>query len=237
MQIKRLILPLLACCAGVIAVAHFMQSQIQHDQRPFREQVMREAITDFYHYSKDSGSVMSQFTVDDQGKPLCSWRFVLRPHMDTANLPGRDYTKPWNAPQNIQWEYTAFACFCMRPRNVYTNVVAVAGEGTAFDDSVMRPIESLPDDLILLVEVRDSAIHWMEPRDFDIQSMPREIAGEGLCISGMDGDGFLVAFADKSVWLLDNRTPFETVSCFFTVEGADAHDRRELLAFYRLAIE
>ena len=98
----------------------------------------------------------------------------------------------------------------------------------------MHVFEDLPNDLILIVEVRESKTHWMQPGDFDVDNMPRTIDGKGVCISGFRRPGFHVGFTDATVWLLRSDTPFEELSKFFRIESAEMHDREEVLGGYRV---
>ena len=75
----------------------------------------------------------------------------------------------------------------------------------------------------------------MEPRDFDIRTMPHTInAPDGKGISSGFPGGFHVLFADGTVWFLSDKVPFETLQKFFTVGDAEKHDRETLLGPYVL---
>jgi hypothetical protein len=95
--------------------------------------------------------------------------------------------------------------------------------------------EVAPHDAILVVEVNHSGIHYRQPGDLDIRTMPREInPPKGVGISSALGDRFHVGFADGAVWALSPEIPFETLEKFFTVESAKQYDRDELLGPYRV---
>lgn len=113
---------------------------------------------------------------------------------------------------------------------------AVTGPGTAFGDGKHERPHSLNEmdaDTLLVVEVRNSGLHWMAPGDFDIRTMPRTInAPNGRGISSRHRAGFYVIFADNAVWCLSHETPFEELEKFFTIESAKRHDREEVLRPY-----
>ncbi|HVS40211.1 MAG TPA: hypothetical protein VMS17_31930, partial [Gemmataceae bacterium] len=116
--------------------------------------------------------------------------------------------------------------------------VAVVGPGTAFGDGKPWRFDELPDNALLVVEVRGCQAHWMEPGgDLDIRTMPHEIGGEG-CIGPAGGDRpeFYIGFADKSVWLLRAEAPFKVLSRFFRVEEARQQDRDSALGPYAIQI-
>jgi hypothetical protein len=115
------------------------------------------------------------------------------------------------------------------------NVLAIIGPGTAWGSGDDRPmsLKDVPASTILAAECRESGIPWAAPGDFEIHTMPHVINGaDGKGISSRFPGGFHVLFADGKVWFLSNSVPFETLSQFFTVEGAAKHDRERLLAPY-----
>lgn len=92
-----------------------------------------------------------------------------------------------------------------------------------FDASQQHSLRDLPSDLIVLVEVWETGIHWLEPRDIDVRQLRQ------LPLNGPDGTGCLVLFADGTLALLDANTPLDLVHTFCTISGAKSADRGELL--------
>lgn len=118
--------------------------------------------------------------------------------------------------------------------------MAITGPGTALGDGEFESPRKLDDidssNTILAVESANSGFHWMEPGDFDIRTMPRTINDKsGRGISSRHRTGFHVLFADGAVWYLSNKTPFDELEKFFTVEGGKKHDREAVLGKYVLA--
>lgn len=118
--------------------------------------------------------------------------------------------------------------------------MAITGPGTAFGDGQFEPPKKLADldaaNTILAVETASSGLHWIQPGDFDVRTMPRTINDPtGRGISSRHKTGFHVLFADGSVWYLSNKTPFDELEKFFTVAGGKTHDREALLAPYVIA--
>lgn len=179
-----------------------------------------------------------------QGQPLASWRFNLMRDFDEFFT--MDYSQPWDSPKNSQCAVRPSAIFCdddefdglPASRGVLqTEILAITGPGTAWGDDESEPPRALadvPEDTILIVSVRNSGVHWMEPGDFDIRTMPRTLnAPDGKGISSDFRDGFFVGFADGEAWFLANEVGFERLSRFFTVAGAREHDREEELGPFR----
>ena len=119
------------------------------------------------------------------GKPMHSWRVLLLPFLHYDKLYRQyDFAEPWNGPKNsllakrIPHEYR---CPAAREGNSpATNYVAVVGPATAWPGGKCARFQDIKDgtsDTILLVEVADSTINWMEPRDM---SFDRAVIGVNL---------------------------------------------------------
>ena len=112
------------------------------------------------------------------------------------------------------------------------------GPGTAFgdgDSELPACLAEVPSSTVIAVEVRASGVPWPAPGDFDVRTMPRTInAPDGKGISSRHAGGFHVVFADARAWFLSDRVPFETLEKLFTIAGARANDREELLGAYAI---
>ena len=184
---------------------------------------------------------------DLTAEQLCSWRFAIIPYLAHYHLEvpfGQRWDSPacapWRTiPQPFAYDGWGDGAFDKRtPSSVpnVTRVVAITGPGTAFGYGRVEAPASLDDidvDTVLLVEIRDSGLHWMEPGDFDIRTMPRSInSANGRGISSVHKTGFHVVFADGTVWFLRNDVPFDQLSLFFTIAGARRSDRDIVLRPY-----
>lgn len=164
---------------------------------------------------------------DESGRPLSSWRFRILPWME-AVMRDIDYGLPWDDPAHEFFRSHGCLYFCSEygqkgPERLYTNVVAVTGLGTAFDAERETAFSELPDDLILVIEVPTTTIHWMQPGDIQVDDIDESV------LRGPDGGGIHVLFKDGSVVFLPSDTPIEQVKWFLMIEGARAHDREEIV--------
>ena len=149
----------------------------------------------------------------------------------------RDGSQPWDSPINKEMAMTPRGWFSYPARwgsktRLETNAFAITGPGTAFGDGETMPksIKNVPPQTILVAEVRSSGIHWMQPGDFDIRTMPHTInVPDGKGISSRYPGGFHVLFADGKVWFLSEKIPFDTLKKFFTVADARQYDREKEL--------
>jgi len=176
-----------------------------------------------------------------------SWRYVATASApEPLDSPDKYFDESWKSKNNEPWfnsgRYARLYCLAQEndepvPSEAYTKVMTLHGEGTAFNAvGKGADIDDLPGDTIVLCEVRDSHVHWMEPGDLDIANLPHEINPRGkLGISGNFEGGLFIGFADSSAWFLSNDVPFEKLSKFFTTSGADEFDREQELREYVLS--
>ena len=130
-------------------------------------------------------------TLDGAGKPMHSWRVLLLPYLGRSDLYSRyRLDEPWNSKSN-------HALSSLMPE-VYsgpadttasegtTSYVAVAGPHAAWraDKAVRKSdITDGVSETILLVEVSESGVDWLEPRDLTSD----EAAGGCRCGGGRFG--------------------------------------------------
>jgi type II secretory pathway pseudopilin PulG len=165
---------------------------------------------------------------DKSGRPLSSWRFRVLPFLE-AIMEDVDYDARWDDGTNeinrrfINAEVFVYCCPWAKKSSgkLNTNIVAITGPGTAFDDDRDVRLEDLPPDLALLIEVADSGTHWMAPGDLDVRNVPASIT------RGILGAGVHVFFADGSVRFFRPDTPLEELKQFFTIEGARQYGREK----------
>ncbi|NLE37589.1 MAG: DUF1559 domain-containing protein, partial [Pirellulaceae bacterium] len=165
--------------------------------------------------------------LDESGEPLSSWRFQMCPYLESF-MQDVDYDKPWDDPVNHEIA-THFAWLFHdsargeRPTRFHATLMVVTGPGTPFDGQKECRLADLDPDTILVVEVADSGVHWMEPGDLSIDSLPASL------VKGIDGDGLCVLFADGSAWFLGNEVSLEDLKKFLTIDGAKQYDREKIL--------
>lgn len=177
-----------------------------------------------YHNSKDDPS------------SVVSWRFYCSLWLNG----GRDARKyfrhdePWNSEINFKVCNPNY-CWMGYPKSpsdtkkYWTNVMALTGPDTGFELQTSDKLYDC-DDLIILVEVKDSGIHWGQPGDIDIRNLPPKLT------SGIDGNGFLVLFLDGTIWFVKREVPMEILKRFFTATGARTYDREDELIKYACVI-
>ena len=139
--------------------------------------------------------------VDDDGKPLLSWRVAILPFIEENGLYEEFHLdEPWDSPHNIKLVERMPEVF-RSPNSIHENktvYLGFEGEGTMFDaDTPKIGFANISDgssNTILCVEANDEvAVEWSKPQDikFDPGS-PKANVG------GLLPGGFNVVLADGS---------------------------------------
>jgi hypothetical protein len=185
------------------------------------------------NYESSNGFLPNEDLTDPRGNVLSSWRFAIHPFVYTADIV-RDFAAAWNAPSNRMFAELGYTLYCWDDNApVDTSVFAVTGADTIFDGT-SRESEDLPEDLVLLMEVRDSKTNWMQPGDYDVADLLKYEGRIGEHLHGVLDDRILILFADGEVWALDPNAPIADLQRFLTISGAKTHDRDQLLAPHRV---
>jgi hypothetical protein len=132
------------------------------------------------NYQHSFGRYPPAFVVDEEGKPMHSWRALILRHIEEGDLYDKyDFTKPWNSPENQKlaeqsdiWAYhSSFLRDSMGPKN-RTDYVAVLGEDTFWGpDGKPRSLRRCPkgfSNTVILIDINHSDISWHEPRDLTV---------------------------------------------------------------------
>lgn len=167
------------------------------------------------------------------GEAFLSWRRICADGDSGPRLGDPDL--PWNAPPNALAARGGSLTFCFFPppwiierlfpscRRSQTKVLAITGPDTAFDPCRETSLRDLPPNLILLVEVWGSGINWLQPGDIDVRDFRH------LRMTGRDGRGCWVLFADGVLAFIKSDVPLENVKRFCTITSAKRSFRRRLL--------
>jgi len=198
--------------------------------------------------------------------PPVSWRIHVLAYADLRYLYDRyDVDEPWDGPENstladcrppVYWSdfgrgkrYTREGTLLDaegRPllKDCETAFVAVTGPETAWFDpkgTRLRDVTDGPEDTIVLLEVPNSGIHWMEPRDFtweDVAARMKPGAEPSLFTRRVVEQTFLTrkeisgthaVLADGGVIFLPANITPEQLRALITANGGEEIDLRDLL--------
>jgi hypothetical protein len=177
------------------------------------------------------------YNVDQDGKPLLSWRVHILPFIEQESLYKQfKLDEPWDSSHNKRLinqmpdVYLAPGADAGTYQTVYLGVVGNKRQHTAFrDDGRGSHLAEFANDgtsnTILVVEANeDQAVIWTKPDDwnFDPQN-PRRGLGEFRL------RGFLALFADGSVKSIPNSVDEKTLSHMFIRNDGSGLQVQELL--------
>jgi prepilin-type processing-associated H-X9-DG protein len=167
-------------------------------------------------YCRQYGCYPPAYTVDKDGNRLHSWRVLLLPFLERRDLYDRlRLDEPWNSPHNLALAEGVLCYHCPSDRDsskLDTSYVMVVGPRTISNGPTSTSLKDITDgtgNTILIVEMSDSGIHWMEPRDLKFDEISFKINDpDGTGIRSKHPGGANVAFCDSSTyWIKDNVDP------------------------------
>jgi len=187
------------------------------------------------NYHHDHGHFPPAYICDENGKPMHSWRVLILPYMDQQAIYDQyDFSEPWNGPNNSKLAmnlepYFVADHFQCPSGNLggkpLTNYVAVVGPQTMWpeDRCIRLTGESGAGlDTIQLIEITNSDIHWMEPRDLTFEQAAAGIQPKsGLGISSEHPDSVVYLDANYKVHTLEHDTDAAELRELLTVDPND----------------
>lgn len=191
---------------------------------------MKQIALALLNYDIRYGRLPPAYIVDKNGKPTHSWRVLILPFLEQESLYKEyDFSEPWNGPHNSRLMDKGpgvFHCPSAANRNSSaTNYVAVVGDATLWPGNRSVRFEDIKDGAaktIMLVEVADSDINWMEPRDM---SFDQAVVGVNVDkqhgISSNHGGGVSFAFVDGHIDFLPDSISPATLRALLTIAGGE----------------
>jgi len=174
------------------------------------------------NYHDLHGSFPPAVTYGPDGQPWHSWRVLILPQLEEKTLFDRyRFDEPWDGSHNRQLadEFPSlpeYRCMSDTPGDS-CSYFAVTGQRTLWppDESLTLTPEDIPDgpsNTLHVVEVSESGVHWMEPRDLLIDRMNFGInQSAGVGIRSRHPVGANVSFGDGHVATLPVETAPENV--------------------------
>lgn len=195
------------------------------------------------HYHSTHGCFPPACIADKDGKPMHSWRVLILPFIEGVSLYEQyDFTEAWDGPNNrklaarMPWIYSCPSS-PLQPTSAITSYVAVVGPQSAWPGAEPTGLDNIPDgraNTVMLVEIANSDINWMEPRDIPFAQACRGInpaTGQGISNVHFWSDrsnrtvpGVFFGFADGSVRSLSEDIPPEMLKALLTKDGGEPVD-------------
>lgn len=228
-----LVLLLSGCLYGLLAPA-FSAAR----QRALRMQCpnnLKQIALAFHNYHDIYKSFPPAYIADENGRPMHSWRVLILPLVEEQpRYEAYRFDEPWDGPNNRKLQSPMPAIYvCPSHKSIsshaqtHTSYVAIAGENTAWPGARATRIRDIIDgtaQTLLVCEVADSQISWMEPTDTGYAEAielltsrdPHQRSGH------MHRSFFYKWSTGRQVALADG-------SVKFLVQGIEADDTRRLL--------
>lgn len=133
-----------------------------------------------HNYHIVYGCFPPPYIADASGRPLHSWRVLLLPYINEQPLYDQyNFAEPCSGPNNrlLAAEIpSAYQCRDL-PRGLTSEAayLAVVGPGTAWRTdrpTSLQDIEGGLGDTLLVVEVHESGVNWLDPRDWTPAAVP-----------------------------------------------------------------
>jgi len=196
------------------------------------------AALDAYHTAK--GTFPPAYLADSNGRPIHSWRVLILPYLGRNDLYARyNFNEPWNGPNNrkllaeMPHEFGCPSEPGPMSGRTETSYLAVVGPGTVWPCEKAVSMSQILDgtsSTLLVVEVHDSGIAWLEPRDLHISQMPMAInPPRGQSINSRHGskddhgrgNGTVAVFCDGHTQFLPNTLSPKTLRAALTIAGGE----------------
>jgi hypothetical protein len=184
-----------------------------------------------HNYASENGCLPPAYLADSEGRPMHSWRVLLLPYMEQTQLfNAYNLSEPWNGPNNAKLAGQIGNAF-RRPEatgdSVMTSFVAVVGPQTPFPGARSLKFDDIVDgtsSTIMFVEIANSNICWMEPRDLSFDRMSFRVNDRNIACVGSPYGGARIALMNGSVREIKNTLPPEVLRALVTASGHETVD-------------
>ena len=184
---------------------------------------LRQLALAMHNYHSAMNEFPARYSVDDDGKPLLSWRVHVLPFLEEQELYEQFHLdEPWDSEHNIQLADKMPAVFSnpnLIPSN-RTNYLAIAAEDGVMTGAKAVDIQSILDgtaNTVMFVEADENqSVIWTQPEDLEFDA-DRPLKGLGTLRPG----GFNSAFCDGSVRFISNSIDLDVWRAIVTRNGEE----------------
>jgi len=177
-----------------------------------------------HNYHDQCGTFPPAYFTDADGKPMHSWRVLLLPYFEEQGLKDlyRQYRfeEPWNSPHNQQLADKTPRLYhspCDTGHEGEASYLAVVGNETGWPAPQAVTIKGIGDgtvNTIALVEVANSGINWLNPRDLSLdESLKND--------DSQHATGAMHLFFDGSVHFLKRNIDRKVYRALLTANGQE----------------
>jgi hypothetical protein len=161
-----------------------------------------------HNYHASNGSLPPAYTVDEDGKPLLSWRVLILPELEYGNLYRMFHLdEPWDSPHNLPLSEQVIEIYRSPQSNALPNMttyLSIRDPQSMFPGSEGIHFARVTDGLsntIMVLEAADSeAVVWSKPDDY-VPQLNEPGWEESLISPWINGTNILLG--DGSVHLIE----------------------------------
>lgn len=220
-SLRSLFIVTMIICIVLAVLLSAMRSTREAAQRQACFNNLRHIGLALQNYHDVRSSFPHAITYAEDGTPMHSWRrFILRYTDYALQWPNYDYGEPWNGPSNRVTHDGCFPTLYRCPsaqasqNPMCTNYVMLIDDRPGKPNGPPNRPGSVPpsfDDksAVIIIEIADSDIHWMEPRDVLLSELSMKINDRSKRSLSSYHGGACIAHADGSVEILDEATTEE----------------------------
>lgn len=165
---------------------------------------------------QDTGKFPGSTFLDTYGNKQ-SWRYAyIKKYIEGSSNVNIHYN--WSVPKPWLDEFN-------REEWTFPRLICQTGQQHRCDTSYLmllrgHPIDQLPDTAVIVVESADSGIHWMEPRDLDMQTLLDSDTPFGVGKLNSYHDGYVNALR-KNGEVIQISKSWNKEKVFAVLEGAE----------------
>ncbi len=190
-----------------------------------------------HNYHDQHGCFPPAYFADQDGRPMHSWRVLLLPQFLADQLYEEyDFDGPWNTPDNLALAdnvpsgmvafNSTYRCVAdSEADEMHATYLMPVGPGAFSDGPHSRTIKDITDgtsNTVATVERSQSGIHWMEPRDLNVEKMQYTINDpEGYGIRSQHPGVANALFADGTVHSISENIDPEVLKAIITINAGD----------------
>lgn len=184
-----------------------------------------------HNYRETHGCFPPAYTVDEQGRKMHSWRALLLPYFEGGvSVASYDLNEPWDGPNNRKlWDQMPEVYRCpsdtSSPPNI-TSYVTIVGPTTMWTGAKGVTADQITDGLsntLAIVEAKNLAVNWLEPRDLDEATLSMIINDKSSknALSSDHPTGVSVVMADGSAKFLKRGLDTQLFQGLLTIAGGE----------------
>ena len=186
------------------------------------------------NYADIYGCFPPAYLADASGKPMHSWRVLILPYIEQKALYDLyDFNEPWDGPHN-RLLATKIPSWLQCPSDpalagtADTSYVAITGPQTIWDGDTPAVFDSICDgtsNTLAVVEIANSGINWMEPRDLPFNALDLGVNPRlGSGISSTHASIAHGVFCDGMSCVLPSTISAEALKALATKSGVETID-------------